>query len=734
MTMRPSTLAYLLLMTFLSTILQAESGLETFPRFTSGKLAGTGMTSLPYQPVPVFTKQIWEKPICIVAVPTQPAHYLVVERWGTVWLLNAKTETRTKFLTVGEGAKVKTRSLSGLTFHPDYPRTPYIYFHSCEKAGATWFNQVIRYTVNPQELTAAADSEATHIRWESNGHNGGALEFGPDGMLYITSGDGSSPGDPNNIGQTTDNLLGSIIRIDVSQLPYRVPPDNPFVGVDGIRPEVWAYGLRNPWRMHFHPTNGELWLGDNGDEQWEMVHRIERGANYGWSTFEGSHPFRPSNKLSGPTLTHTLPIVEHPHDEMRSIIGGLWYRGQHLPALKNHYLYGCYLTGKIWGFDLEAGKPNSPHRLADTRGQIVSFSEDHAKEVLIVTMDQGIFRLEASPDQPVHKPLPTLLSETGLFTSTAEHEPAPGLLPYTINAPAFWDGARRERFLGLPEDETIIVEYRPPALAKQDETSWRSKAGMDRWQMPNGSVLLQTFHLSEGEQERRIETQVSFKDGGEWRFITYRWNEAQTDATLVPEVGDSVDLDLASGTRNWRFTGRAECRACHTQRSMFVLGVNLAQMNRTFDYTAVGGKVGNQLETLHHLGAFRPYVKIQSEEIATMPDPMDPTLALEDRARAYLHINCAHCHRETGLGGRAQFQLLHWIKTADLGLRNTHALVGMPGLDPALARLIAPGQAEHSEMYRRMATAGPGKMPMLGPSQMDEAGAALIRAWIQTMD
>ncbi|MEM8955570.1 MAG: PQQ-dependent sugar dehydrogenase [Verrucomicrobiota bacterium] len=749
---RPLLLTLTLALALFPPLSSIAAGLKNFPEWKGSNLEGTGGEPLPYIAVPTDSTITWSEPICSVPIPGDPQNQrLVVERWSNIWLHSPDDDSRSLFHTIAGGDNQKNKQnrafCLGAVFHYDYPNTPRLFISWNRRENGVPITRLSRFEVQPGDTPKILpNSEKILFEFEADGHRGGDLKFGHDNYLYMSSGDGASPGDPNNVGQTTDNFLGSIIRIDIDDTQkgkaYRIPPDNPFVDTPGIYPEVWAYGFRNPWRMNFHPTTGELWLGDNGDEHWEMVHRIKPGANYGWSAFEGSHVFRPSNKLAGPTLEHTLPEVEHSHQEMRSVIGGLWYRGSKFPDLKDWYLYGCHFTRKVWGFPMNGNKPGTPIRIADTGGQIVSFAEDKDNELLIVTLDQGILGLEKAPEQQELKPIPPLLSETGLFESTKDHTVAPGILPYEINAPAFWNGARRERFMGVSPSEKIQVQLKPPGMNKIDDAKLRTKVGVDRWKMPTGSVFFQTFFLGDGDNERRIETQVSLKDRGEWRFLTYKWNDDQTDASLVAEDGENVVLTIPasdhvgdSREQDWRFPSRVECTACHTQRAMFALGVNLAQLDRDFDYHSLGGKEANQIDTLQALGYFhRNFRPNNTNTPPPMPNPHDSASPLDERARTYLHVNCAHCHRETGLGGRANFQLLNWLHTDDLGLIGERPLVGLPGIDPNQARLIAPGQPHRSEIYRRMATHGVGKMPMLGGTLIDEKGANLIRKWIKTLD
>src|SRR5262249_22920486 len=184
-------------------------------------------------------------------------------------------------------------------------------------------------------------SALTIIEWDSNGHNGGDLAFGLDGMLYVSSGDGTSDSDTNLTGQDLTKLLAKVLRIDVDHpapgQAYAVPPDNPFVKTPGARPETWAMGFRNPWRLTIDKKTGDLWVGNNGQDLWEQAYLVERGANYGWSVMEGSHPFY-LNRKAGPT-PFARPIVEHPHSEMRSLTGGIVYYGSKLPQLRGAHMY-----------------------------------------------------------------------------------------------------------------------------------------------------------------------------------------------------------------------------------------------------------------------------------------------------------------------------------------------------------------------------------------------------------
>ncbi|MCY2966015.1 MAG: PQQ-dependent sugar dehydrogenase, partial [Planctomycetota bacterium] len=237
----------------------------------------------------------------------------------------------------------------GMTFHPHYAtnRFVYVFSNGPQSDPKERFNRITRFTVR-NEAPFDCDPTSAHviIEWASNGHNGGDMAFGPDGMLYASAGDGTTDSDTNLTGQKISDLVSGMLRIDVDHpapgMNYAIPPDNPFLKIPGARGELWAYGFRNPWRIHFDPQ-GNLWCGDIGQDQYEMIELVQKGDNYGWSVMDGGHPFY-LERERGPTPIQTAAIV-HPHSEARSITGGVTYQGKRLEGLKGAYIYGDYGTG-----------------------------------------------------------------------------------------------------------------------------------------------------------------------------------------------------------------------------------------------------------------------------------------------------------------------------------------------------------------------------------------------------
>jgi uncharacterized repeat protein (TIGR03806 family) len=588
------------------------------------------------------------------------------------------------------------------------------------------------------------------------------LKFGPDGYLYIVTGDGSGIADELQTGQDVTDLLGSVLRIDVDHpketnpkrkrgpdtndaqdadpaRKYSIPKDNPFIGTKDVRPEIWAYGLRQLWRMSFDRTTGDLWGGEIGQDLWEMVYVIERGGNYGWSVQEGTHPFRPERKL-GPTPIQR-PIIEQPHTDFRSITGGFVYHGKRLPELRGAYIYGDFDTGRIWGlrYDRSAKKVTWHQELAQTGRRVIGFAEDKDGELYVLDFVGGqLHELKRAPavEQAY---FPRKLSETGLFASTKDHQPAPGLIPYSVNSQLWSDGATKDRFLALPgmsQIEFDTVTYPQPAPG--------STPG---WRFPDDTVLVKTFSIElepgNPSSRRRLETRLLHKqqfEGTEeygdqyWRGYTYIWNDEQTDADLAPAPGADQKLTIRDpkapgGKREqtWHFPSRAECTLCHTMSAKYALGVNTMQMNRDHDY---GGVIANQLATLDHLGVFTKKLPEKPEKLARLADYHDASATLDARARSYLHSNCSHCHRKWG-GGNAEFQLLSTLPLVEMGIVGTRPGQGTFGLEGG--KLLVPGHPEQSLIPHRMRKLGLGRMPHVASNVVDEEAAKLIEEWIKSL-
>jgi len=714
-------------------------GIEKRIPWTTSRVQGSPDPLPPYRLETAFPKLMFYEPLDMAHAPGTDRLF-IAERKGKIFSFRNDPQTEK-----ADSLFDLKKTIYGFTFHPKFAKNGYMYVtyvldpDKTEPKGT----RIARFEVsrdNPPRCNLA--SEKIVFEWPSGGHNGGCLKFGPDGFLYIGTGDGSGIADEFHTGQDISDVLASILRIDVDHpaggKAYGIPRDNPFINTKGGRPEIWAYGTRQPWRMSFDRATGDLWAGEVGQDLWEMVLRIERGGNYGWSVMEGTHPFRPERKR-GPTPI-LPPIVEHPHSDFRCVIGGFVYRGTRLNDLIGAYIYADYDTGKVWGLRYDGRKVTWQQELATTKLRIVSFAEDSAAELYLVDFMGGqIHRLVRAPRAAATSNFPRKLSDTGLFASTRDHRPAPGLIPYSVNAQLWSDHATKERYLALPANSQIeynTVEYPQPA------------PGAPRgWHFPDGTVLVKTFFLEmergNPASRRRLETRLlhfqkmpGTEEVGDqfWRGYTYEWNDDQTDATLLDAAGRDrtftiKDPNSPAGTRQqtWHFPSRAECTLCHTLPAKFVLGVNTLQMNKDHDY---GGVIANQLATLDHLGIFTKPLPDSAEKPPRLVNYEDETQSLDQRARSYLHANCAHCHMKWG-GGNAEFQLLATLALRDTGTINTRP--GQGAFDIPDARILGPGDPERSLIYYRMSKLGLGRMPHVASSVVDEKALKLIHDWIKQL-
>lgn len=737
---------------------------------TTSTVIGSPDPPHPYRVAPVLTKLELKNPIFAISLPASK-QLLFVEHSGSTSRLCRTTD---------DGSSGKYDELLSVDevvysacFHPKFADNGYVYLGANgPKDGGSKHSRVVRYTVS-REAPHGIDPESrlVIIDWESNGHNGCAVVFGLDGMLYVTSGDGTSDSDTNLTGQGLDHLLAKVLRIDVDNVApkqtYSVPKDNPFVGRKGTRPETWAYGLRNPWRMCVDPKTGHIWVGNNGQDLWEQAYLIRKGDNYGWSVYEGGHPFYLTRKL-GPDA-YVKPTFDHPHSEARSLTGGVVYHGKKFPDLRGAYIYGDYSTGKIWAGWHDGNKVTRHEEIADSTLQIAAFALDGDGELLVVDRQSKatLYGLEEAPKVEPTVSFPQRLSESGLFKNVATHSMNPGVIPYSVNSPLWSDGAFKQRYIAIPAEE----KNKPDAKdAAKDNKPVRISAGMSgSWGFPEKTVLVKSFgfEFEDGKPESRrwIETRFLTKQQGEWVGYSYRWNDEQTDAVLVSKTGRKEQLEFANadGSKRkleWSYPSRADCMVCHSRAAKFVLGISTAQLNRKHDY---GDFAVNQLEVMEgldrvsmtwdrhivphikqHLKAegvpeekIKAAVEAKKQEVANggsrwdhaprMANPYKNSEPIELRVRSYLHANCAQCHIGAG-GGNAQMDLSFRTSFRDMKLIGVKPLHDRFGV--ADAKLVAPKAPDQSVLLHRLMRRGPGQMPQLATNVADDRAVRLFREWI----
>jgi glucose/arabinose dehydrogenase len=365
--------------------------------------------------VEAFPHLAFRQPIFLTYAPDGTDRIFVAQQDGIIKVfLNDSTATIADTLvnlSTSLSSSNGEEGLLGLAFDPDFTLNGRFYVNYT--APSPLRTVVRRFTI-PSATPNAADPASGFIIIEIDqpftNHNGGMITFGPDGYFYIGMGDGGSGGDPLNNAQDRTKLLGKILRIDVRDTTptthYVIPPDNPFVGnSSGYREEIWAYGLRNPWRFSFDPATGQLWAGDVGQNSWEEVDLIERGKNYGWRIMEGFHCYTPSSGCD--TTGLTLPIVEYSHSFGIAVTGGYVYRGSARPDLIGAYLYGDYGSGRIWMSRYDNATLTKDSLLLQFPRSISSFGADSHQELYIVSYDTSannkIYRFARSDAVSVDK-------------------------------------------------------------------------------------------------------------------------------------------------------------------------------------------------------------------------------------------------------------------------------------------------------------------------------------------
>ena len=676
------------------------SGLDARPSNTT--CVAPDRPSSDIQLVRAFGTLTLSTPVDLMQRPGDSSRYYAVEKGGKIKRFSSTGTGVTTFADLASriNAVPNEAGLLGMAFHPKFATNGQVFLSYTKPSATSPANLksvIARYVSRNGGDTLDLTSGVELLSFDQpyTNHNGGHIAFGPDGMLYAGFGDGGSAGDPQNNSQNKNVLFGKMLRLDVDHgTTYSIPPSNPFAGGGG-RGEIYAYGLRNPWRFSFDRDTGDLWVGDVGQDKFEEVDKVTLGGNYGWSIREADHCFK--QPCTGTSLIK--PVAEYPHADGISITGGFVYRGTAIPGLVGNYVYGDYGSGRIWGLRTDVASP-TPQTLLDSGKNIAAFGQGEDGELYALDITNGqVFKLAATSGGTAST-IPETLSATGCFDANDPTVPAAGLIPYDVNSPLWSDGAEKERYLAIPNGKKITV------LADGD------------WDLPIGSVLFKTFSLGAVRVETRMF--VRHADGG-WAGYTYEWNAAQTDATLL-ETGKTKTV----AQQSWTIPSRGQCMNCHTGAAGGSLGLENGQLNR--DLTYPNGRTANQLYTLDHIGMFSRALP-DPTTLDAFPRP-DGTAALEDRARSYLHANCGFCHRPEGPGrGPADFRFQ--TSFADVGICDAAAEQGTLGV--ANAKLLVPGSPSKSVVSLRMHATTDDRMPRLGSKIVDTTGTQAVDGWIQSL-
>lgn len=680
--------------------------------WTSSRVVGSPDPPKPYHVERVYPKLEFRNPVELMPLG-DTGRMMLLELGGKLYTFNDDPNRDQADLAIDLSAQVdQFRRAFGFAVHPDFDENRQVFIvYAGDPVARPDGTRLSRFTLSSTDPpTIDPSSEEILLTWPSGGHNGCAIRFDSRGYLYFSAGDGARPFPPDeyDVSQDLSDLRSTICRIDVNRRsedrPYAIPDDNPFVDLQGARPEIWAYGFRNPWRFTIAHGTGEagsdeLYCGDVGWELWELIYNVKRGGNYGWSIVEGPQPIR-SDIEPGPTPI-LKPLVAYPHAVGQSVTGGHVYRGKEHPDLAGAYLYGDYVTGLLWGLRHDGDEVTWNPVLAETGLAIITFAETREGEVLIVGYDGGIYRLVKNKmsDQP--SKFPRRLSETGLFASTSSMTPAAGVYSYQPIISAWQDGATSNFVVGVPGVESIRINRQ-----------------QRNWQYPAGTVFAKTL----SRNSRRLETQLLHFDGINWHPYSYLWNDEQTDAGLVEHAGTVLEYEASHHTEvaqdeTWTVLNRSQCRACHSRQNGGAVGFTLENL------------AADQVDRFVEDGVLDRHAPA-GWNIAKMVDPHDPQADLEARARSYLAANCAHCHRRGG-GGTVPMDLAYATSPDEFRAIDVEPSQGGFGMDGA--RVICPGDPYRSTLFYRLATSGTGHMPKVWTRDNDVDGLLLVHDWIRSL-
>jgi uncharacterized repeat protein (TIGR03806 family) len=648
-------------------------------------------------------------PMVLRQSPARAGVWYLAERDGLILRLDDGTQRSAPFLDIQSKVQADyldpndEGGLLGLALDPNFASNGQLYvFYTGAPVppGSEAISILSRFRSTNGGLTVDPTSETIllTIPQATNHHHAGALEFGPDGMLYVGVGDSGSPQDA----QDRNSRLGSILRIDVhAGSPYAIPSDNPAAG--GGAPEVWAKGLRNPYRFTFDAKTGQLFAGDVGQAMWEEVDLITRGGNYGWPIREGAACYdQCCTYPNSPECTATGlidPVYAYPHaggGACEAIIGGYVYRGSIFPEIRGVYVFSDWCSADLRMLTWNVGVGVGAEKIYQAAGLFRSLATDSAGEMYLLRT--GLVEKLVRSTTPPPAPFPQHLSETGCVQAADATQPAAGVIPYGVDAPLWSDGAAKRRWIGLPDGQRISV------LPDGD------------WSFPIGSVLMKRFEL----RGKPIETRLFMRhDDGGWAGYTYEWNDAGTDADLL-----SGAKTKQIGDQTWLYPSRDQCMSCHTEIAGFTLGPMTAQLNFSFYYPG-SGRSANQLETLEHIGVLDGTPDSRQRITTAGSDSIDLL------ARSYLQANCAHCHAP-GSPVQASIDLRFSTPLDQMnvcGATPTQGNLGVAG-----ARIVVPGDPSRSILSLRMRDLGANRMPPLATNRVDAVGTTIVDTWIRALE
>jgi len=708
---------------FILSALLSVSALAQFP---------TNSPSVGYQFVPAFPSVSTSDPYGPQFMTTRGNQVLWASRDQKVGIItNPANPTRTLFLDNQPNAFASADSgMPALVFHPTQPLRAFSFAAEREVVGgATNIWDTLReWKVDPANtnrvLPVAQSRVLIRQADRSSEHLGGAMAFGNDGYLYVTTSDEGGQGDPFRNSQRIDlNFFGAVLRIDVDGRPgnlspnshpsivgqYWVPNDNPFIGATNfngspvdpakVRTEFWMVGLRNPNTMHIDRQTGRMFIGDVGGSLWESVQEVVRGANAGWAAMEGpwATTFATgSSTVQRPPQGYAAPFWSYPHPNVVANWnplhqGNCVFVGPVVRGTKYPELVGCLIisdvSGPVWAVNIAT---KALTRIATHPTGATSWAIDPTTGDLLAGSFYGksITRMVRS----VPAALPQTLSATGLFSDLATLTPN-GLTAYEVANPFWSDGAIKTRWARLPTGGKI------------------DRDAEDKWTFPTGTVWVKHFDVD----GRRVETRVTVKTADAAYGLSYKWRADGSDADLASPYGEDVTLP----NRTWHIPSWSDCMQCHTPLYGYAPGFRTAQLN-----------VNGQLEALSAAGWFASPIT----NAAGLPalSRWDSSASIQHRFQSFLDANCSHCHQPEGTGrGEWDARITTPLSLSSIIYGGVSDSLGITG-----ARVIAPGSLNNSILFRRIwdhdeQGLANYHMPPLGTDVINTNGASLVAEFVE---
>jgi uncharacterized repeat protein (TIGR03806 family) len=675
----------------------------------------------------VFSSLSFNKAVKLVQAPGDATQFYVAEQGGLIKAFTNSPTASTTRVFLDLRSKVYNTARTGImsmVFHPRWPTIPLVFVaYGGGVNSATAEQRLSSFTSVDGGLTLDTTTEQRILTLRQYGlqHVVDDLHFGSDKFLYISVGDGGfPPTDPTHPSQNLNVLDGKLLRIDIDgntgSANYRIPTTNPFptgrlCGANGPGAiacgEIYAYGLRNPWRFSIDTdvSPQRIHVADVGLNNIEEINEVNSGGNYGWNCREGLNTMLATcSQPAGSTLVD--PWLQYTHSNGGfSVTGGFVYHGSAIPALENRYIFADYVTGNVWAIPTSSSaRVVTSIDASVTNLNIVSFGVDLNKEIYLLDFaGGGIHKIVPPTGGSSSGGVATLLSQTGCVNPVNAKQPAPGVIPFESISPLWSDGAAKGRFFALPNGTTL---------------SYNSDGDFI---FPRGTVLVKDFKVN----NKLIETRLfMLHPDGIWGGYSYRWNDQETDASLVPN-GLTTTVQGVS----WTYPSGAQCMACHTQAAGRSLGLEFKQLNSDMYYTQTN-RTANQLGTLDHISMFNPALPGKPSTLPALVRPLGTSGTLSQRARSYLHSNCSHCHRPQG-GTPVNLDLRYDMTLPQTNTCNQVPSVGDLGI--ANARIIAPGAPARSVLLSRINRRDEHQMPPLGTAVVDADAVTLISNWISSL-